>query len=177
MGIGAFAYFCTMFRLMMVCCIALSAVAAFGQRQFVVVDVETRTPIRGVNVTSSAHRADTTDYQGMISVPDSCRTLSLTHVKYESRILNVDEVKDTIFLISKLMGLPEVTVFGHGKGEDALKELKKHLVLSKTDAQLIAANPSSGINVIGIVGYVIDKLFRRNKLSKKERFKKMLEEY
>ena len=152
-------------------------VTASGQRHLVVVDVETRVPIRGVNVTSSAHRADTTDYQGMISVPDSCRTLSLTHVKYESRLLNLDEVKDTIFLISKLMGLPEVTVFGHGKGEDALKELKKHLVLSKTDAQLIAANPSSGINVIGIVGYVIDKLFRRNKLSKKERFKKMLEEY
>ena len=98
-------------------------------------------------------------------------------MKYESRILNVDEVKDTIFLISKLMGLPELTVFGHGKGEDRLKELKNHIGLSKTDAQLIAANPSSGINVIGIVGYVIDKLFRRNKLSKKERFKKMLEEY
>lgn len=167
-----------MFRLMMVCCIALSAVAAFGQRQFVVVDVETRTPIRGVNVTSSAHRADTTNYQGMIGVPDSCRTLSLTHVKYESRILNVDEVKDTIFLISKLMGLPELTVFGHGKGDDRLKELRSHLRQSKTDAQLLAANPSGGVNIFGLLGYVGKKLFgERKKLSKKERFKKMLEEY
>ena len=121
-----------MFRLMMVCCIALSAVAAFGQRQFVVVDVETRVPIRGVNVVSSAHRADTTDYQGLVSVPDSCRTLSLTHVKYESRILNVDEVKDTIFLISKLMGLPEVTVFGHGKGEDALRHIDEAIELAES---------------------------------------------
>ena len=158
-----------MFRLMMVCCIALSAVAAFGQRQFVVVDVETRVPIRGVNVVSSAHRADTTDYQGLVSVPDSCRTLSLTHVKYESRILNVDEVKD----ISKLMGLPEVTVFGHGKGEDALKELKRQLRIKKTEAQLAAADPSAGFNILGLIG----KLIKRRKDKKKEKFEKMLEDY
>ena len=162
-----------MFRLMMVCCIAFSAAVAFGQRQFVVVDVETRTPIRGVNVTSSAHRADTTNYQGMISVPDSCRTLSLTHVKYERRILNVDEVKDTIFLISKLMGLPEVTVFGHGKGEDALKELKRQLRIKKTEAQLAAADPSAGFNILGLIG----KLIKRRKDKKKEKFEKMLEDY
>lgn len=154
------------------------SVTASGQRLLVVVDVETRVPIRGVNVTSSAHRADTTDYQGMISVPDSCRTLSLTHVKYESRLLNLDEVKDTIFLISKLMGLPEVTVFGHGRGDDRLKELRSHLGLSKTEAQLLAANPSGGVNIFGLLGYVGKKLFGgRKKLSKKERFKKILEEY
>lgn len=158
---------------MMVCCIAFSAAVVFGQRRFVVVDVETCVPIRGVNVTSSAHRNDTTDYQGMISVPDSCRTLSLTHVKYESRILNVDEVKDTIFLISKLMGLPEVTVFGHGKGEDELKELKRQLRLEKTEAQLAAINPSAGFNVLGL----ISKLVNRRKDKRKERFRKMLEEY
>ena len=104
---------------------------------------------------------------------DSCRTLSLTHVKYESRILNVDEVKDTIFLISKLMGLPEVTVFGHGKGEDALKELKRQLRIKKTEAQLAAADPSVGFNILGLIG----KLIKRRKDKKKEKFEKMLEDY
>ena len=162
-----------MLRQFLVCCFAALSVSAFAQKRFVVVDVETRVPIRGVNVQSGAHRADTTDWQGLITIPDSCRTLSLTHVKYESRILNVSEVKDTIFLISKLMGLNEVVVFGKGKGDDPLKELKKSMFLDKKELQLAAANPSAGFNVLGLV----QKLFKRRKLSKKEKYRKMLEEY
>ena len=110
-------------RLLLAFMLTALCVVARGQRRLVVVDVETRVPIRGVNVVSNAHKADTTDWQGLVTVPDSCRSLSLSHVKYESRILNVSEVQDTIFLISKLMGLPEVTVLGQGKNEDRLKEL------------------------------------------------------
>lgn len=151
----------------------LATVTTKAQRRFVVVDVETRTPISGVNVTSSTTVADTTDWQGRITVDDGCRTLSLTHVKYESRILNVTEVKDTIFLISKLMGLPELTVFGKGKGEDELKELKRQMRIKKTEAELAAADPSAGFDLLGLVG----KLLKRRKDKQKERFKKMLEEY
>lgn len=161
-----------MIRMLFVWCVALSAVTVSAQRRLVVVDVETRVPIRGVNVTSSAHRADTTNYQGLIYVPDSCRTLSLTHVNYESRILNIDEVTDTIFLISKLMGLPEVTVFGHGKGEDELKELKRRMKIEKSERQLAAADPS-GYNVLGLV----QKIFKRRKDKKKEKLNKILEDY
>jgi imidazoleglycerol phosphate synthase glutamine amidotransferase subunit HisH len=82
-------------------------------------------------------------------------------------------VKDTIFLISKLMGLNEVVVFGHGKGEDKLKELKKQLLINKTEMQLAAADPSVGVNLLGL----IQKLFKRRKESKKERFRRLLEEY
>ena len=163
-----------MFRVFcLLCCLVPAIVSAVAQKRLVVVDVETRVPISGVNVRSSAHQADTTDWQGFITIPDSCRTLSLTHVKYESRILNISEVKDTIFLISKLMGLPEVTVFGHGKGEDKLKELKNSLRLDPVEAQLVAANPSAGFNILGLV----QKLFKRRKVSKKEKFRKMLDEY
>ena len=166
-----------MLRQFLVCCFAALSVLAFAQKRFVVVDVETRVPIRGVNVQSGAHRADTTDWQGLITIPDSCRTLSLTHVKYESRILNVEEVRDTIFLISKLMGLNEVVVFGKGKGEDPLKELKKSMRLNKTEMELATADPSGGVNVFGLLGLITKKLFKRNKMSRKEKFKKMLEEY
>ncbi len=158
---------------MMVWCIALTAAAAVAQRQFVVVDVETRTPIRGVNVMSRGGQVDTTDWQGLVTVGDSCLTLSLTHVKYESRMLNVTEVKDTIFLISKLMGLPEVSVFGKGKGEDRLKELKRQMRIAKTEAQLAAADPAAGFNVLGLVG----KLLKRRRDKQKEKYLKMLENY
>ena len=162
-----------MIRMVVICCLAQAVITAAGQRRLVVVDVETRVPIRHANVTSSAHAADTTDWQGFVTVPDSCRTLSLTHVNYESRILNLTEVKDTIFLISKLMGLPEVTVLGHGKGEDELKALKKRLRIAKTEAQLAAANPAAGFDVLGLV----KKLFKRRKDKKKERYRKILEDY
>ncbi len=160
-------------RLLLAFMLTALCVVARGQRRLVVVDVETRVPIRGVNVVSNAHKADTTDWQGLVTVPDSCRSLSLSHVKYESRILNVSEVQDTIFLISKLMGLPEVTVLGQGKNEDRLKELKKSLMLDPTDAQLIAADPSQGFNVLGL----LKALLKKRKESKKERFRRMLEEY
>ena len=162
-----------MIRRLVLYVFAALSVTVFAQKRFVVVDVESRTPIRGVNVQSSAHRVDTTDWQGFILVPDSCRTLSLTHVKYESRLLNLDEVKDTIFLISKLMGLNEVVVMGHGKGEDALKELKKQLRIKKAEMQLAAADPSAGFNVLGL----LQKVFKRRKENKKERFRRILEEY
>lgn len=168
-----FAIFASVIRLVIVCLVALAGATATAQRRLVVVDVETRMPISGVNVVSSAQRADTTDWQGVISVPDSCRSLSLTHVKYESRLLNLTEVKDTIFLISKLMGLPEVTVFGQGKGEDELKELKRRMWMAKTEAQLAAADPSAGFNILGLVS----KLLKRRKDKNKELFLKMLEDY
>lgn len=162
-----------MIRRLVLYVFAALSVTVFAQKRFVVVDVESRTPIRGVNVQSSAHRVDTTDWQGFIAIPDSCRTLSLTHVKYESRLLNLDEVKDTIFLISKLMGLNEVVVMGHGRGEDALKELKRQLRIKKEEMQLAAADPSAGLNVLGL----LQKVFKRRKESKKERFRRILEEY
>ncbi len=160
-------------RLLLSCiCVALCLIT-HAQRRFVVVDVETRVPIRGVNVASGEHQSDTTNWQGYITVADSSRSLFLSHVNYESRLLNVSEVKDTIFLISKLLGLPEVTVLGKGKGEDRLKELKKQMLIDKKEMQLAAADPSRGFNVLGLV----QKLFKRRKESKKERFRRLLEEY
>ena len=170
---AVFAYFCSMVQRLLICCLAMLSASAFAQKRFVVVDVETRMPIRGVNVTSRAMQGDTTDYRGIFYIPDSCRTLSLTHVNYESRILNVEEVKDTIFLISKLMGLPEVTVFGKGKGEDELKELKRQMRIKKSEAQLAAADPSAGFNVLGVIG----KLLSRRKEKHKEKLRQILDNY
>jgi hypothetical protein len=164
-------------RLLLVYILVAWSVVTFGQRRLVVVDVETRVPIRGVNVVSSAHRVDTTDWQGFINIPDTCRSLSFSHVKYESRILNLSEVKDTVFLISKLMGLSEVVVLGKGKNDDKLKELKNSLRLDPVEAQLLAADPSQGVNVGGMIKWIAQKLFKRRKETKKERFKRMLEEY
>ena len=85
-----------------------------AQRQLRVLDVETLMPVSGANVVTK-ERAAQTDSMGCIIVSDSCRTLVFSHVNYESRILNMEEVNDTVYLISKLLNLKEVVVFGQKK--------------------------------------------------------------
>lgn len=147
-----------------------------AQRQLRVVDVETLVPVAGANVVSKACTAQT-DSMGCIVVSDSCRTLVFSHVNYESRMLNLEEVRDTVFLISKLLNLKEVVVFGHNKRDDKIKELKSQLGLSPTDAQLIAAS-NSGMNLFGLIGKLIPKKWRKSKKeSRRERLKRIIEEY
>lgn len=148
-----------------------------AQRQLRVVDVETLVPVAGANVVSK-NRTAQTDSMGCITVSDTCRTLVFSHVNYESRMLNLEEVKDTVYLISKLLNLKEVVVFGQDKRGDKIKDLKNQLGLSKTDAQLIAANPASGMNLFGLIGKLIPKKWRKSKKeSRRERLKRIIEEY
>lgn len=154
------------------CSLLLSA-----QRQLRVVDVETLMPVAGANVAMKARTAQT-DSMGCITVSDSCRTLVFSHVNYESRMLNLEEVKDTVFLISKLLNLKEVVVFGQKKRDEKLKDLKNQLGLSKTDAQLIAASANPGMNLFGLIGKLIPNKWRKSKKeSRRERLKRVIEEY
>ena len=85
----------------------------FSQRRLVVVDVETLIPVVGASVVSR-EGTSITDSLGYVVVSDSCQSLSFTHVNYESRIINLKEMRDTVFMISKLLNIKEVVVFGKG---------------------------------------------------------------
>lgn len=152
----------------------LLSLPALAQKRFVAADMETRKPIGGVNITTSTLSKTVSDSLGRFDVADSCLTMVLTHVGYESTLVNTTEAGDTIYLLSKLMLLPDVPVFGKLKPEESLEQLNKRLRLSKQEAQLAAAKPSSGFNILPL----LSKLFKKkNKLSRKERLKKVLEEY
>ena len=149
----------------------------FAQRRFVVVDVETLIPVTGANVLSSDGNT-TTDSLGYFSVSDSCRTLSFSHVNYEPRMLNTSEVRDTVFLISKLLNVREVVVFGHGPHDVVPEALKKQLRLNKKEAELAAIDPSSGGNLLSLVGQLMPKKWRRNKKEERmKQLKRILEAY
>jgi hypothetical protein len=143
---------------------------AFAQRRLVAVDVETLIPVTGANVVSSDGNT-TTDSLGYFSVSDSCRTLAFSHVNYEPRIINIKEVRDTVFLISKLLNIREVVVFGHGPHDILPDALKKQLRMNKTEAALASIDPSSGGNLLALLGRLIPKKWRKNK--KEERLKRM----
>jgi hypothetical protein len=80
------------------------------------------------------------------------------------------------------LNIKEVVVFGHGPQEEISDDLKKKLKMDAINAQLAAANPNSGINVLAILKKLIPKkwLASLRKNSKEERLKrlqKMLDEY
>ena len=145
----------------------------FAQRRLVVVDVETLIPVVGANVISKDGNC-TTDSLGYFSVSDSCKTLSFSHVNYESRLVNLTEVGDTIYMISKLLNIKEVVVFGHGQRKELPDALKKQLETEKENAKL---DPSSG-NLLSLFAYLIPKKWRKNsKEARRKRLRQILENY
>lgn len=148
----------------------------FAQRRLVVVDVETLIPVVGANVISKDGNC-TTDSLGFFNVSDSCKSLSFSHVNYESRLVNLTEVGDTIYMISKLLNVKEVVVFGHGKRDELPDALKKQLEMEKENAKLASIDPSSG-NLLTLLGYLIPKMWRKNtKEARRKRMKQILENY
>ena len=148
-----------------------------AQRRLVVVDVETLIPVVGANVVSKDGNT-TTDSLGYFSVSDSCRSLAFSHVNYEPRMINLTEVRDTVFLMSKLLNVREVVVFGHGPHDVLPEALKKQLRLNKKEAELAAIDPSSGGNLLSLIGQLMPKKWRKNKKEERmKQLKRILEEY
>jgi hypothetical protein len=56
--------------------------------------------------------------------------------------------------------------------------LKKQLKINKTEAELAAADPSSGGNLLPLLGRLIPKKWRRNKKEERlKRLKQILDDY
>ena len=153
-----------------------AAMQAFAQRRLVVVDVETLIPVAGANVTSK-DGTTTTDSLGYFSVSDSCRSLAFSHVNYEPRMINLTEVRDTLYLISKLLNVREVVVFGHGPHDVLPEALKKQLKINKTEAELAAADPSA-VNLLPLLARLGPKKWRKNKKDERmKRLRQILDDY
>ena len=152
------------------------ATQVFSQRKLVVVDVETLIPVVGANVVSKDGNT-TTDSLGYFSVSDSCRSLAFSHVNYEPRLINLNEVRDTVYLISKLLNVREVVVFGHGPHDVLPEALKKQLKINKTEAELAAADPSA-VNLFPLLARLVPKKWRKNKKEERlKRLKQILDDY
>lgn len=148
-------------KLLVILFLIMGLPTAFAQRRLVVADLETLVPVAGVSVQGKEHVV-TTDSLGYFSIPDSSRTLVFSHVNYESRIVNMDEVRDTVFIISKLLGLKEVVVFGKAHyEEDGLDELRKSLRIARHEAQLLAADPSAPAKIpLAMLAKLLPKKWR-----------------
>ena len=160
--------------LLLLCSAGLSA-----QRRLKVIDVETHLPIADVSVVGR-YGTYLSDSLGRVSVPDSTLTLTFSHVGYDSRIVNLSEVRDTVFLISKLLFLNEVVVLGENKSKQP-DYSGLQLKIDPVEAQLLGANPNGGVSLsLGkVVNSILPKRWRPGykKAMRKERLKKILDDY
>lgn len=94
--------------------VTLCCTYGMAQTSHVVTDMETGTPISDVtiifnNIDSCRTK---TEYTGIFTCPDSARTLTFKHSKYEGRMMDRHELKDTIELLPNMNRLNEVVIKG-----------------------------------------------------------------
>ena len=155
-----------------------STLATMAQQQFVVADVETMQPIAGVSIQGSGPVL-TTDSTGHFLMTDSCHTLIVSHLNYESRIIDIRTVHtDTLFLISKLHSTDEVFVFGQRPYDDPrVSELNRRLRIDPKELQMQQAQPNG--NLLGLIKYLIPKKWRKggHKRQRAQHHDEVLREY
>ena len=154
----------------------MCSMGCLGQRRLSVIDFETLMPVGRANAEGNGFAIEA-DSLGIITIPDSCRSLLFSHVNYESRLINLEEVRDTVFLLSKLLSVKEVVVFGKTPIIEDYSELQSHMRLSKTELQMASIQSTNG-NLFGLLKYLIPKKWKKSpKKKRKERLKEVLVEY
>lgn len=132
---------------------------ARAQDTIVVVDKETGTPIRDVNLITDKGEIRSSNYRGQISVEGEFKNATLSHASYLTRVVKHAELKDTLWLLPRENRLSEVVVIGKDKqGINA--------IVASAVADLSAyAPPSNGVS------FDFGQLIRKKPLSRKARKK------
>lgn len=81
-------------------------------KKLVVIDIETKVPMRGVIVSTKHGYRDTTNWRGICHVPAEFDTLTVFKHNYIPERLIAKELKDTTALIPSGSAISEVTVWG-----------------------------------------------------------------
>lgn len=130
-----------------------------AQEICVIIDKETGTPIRDVNIFTDKGGKMVTDYQGRVSVADTFKTATVTHASYLTREVNREELKDTLWLLPLGNRLGEVVVWGMHRPKIS------SMVMGITADAANYAPPKSGVS------FDFFNMFRKKPLSKKARKK------
>jgi hypothetical protein len=91
-------------------------------KKLVVIDIETKVPMRGVIVSTKTGYRDTTNWRGICHVPAAFDTLTVFKHNYIPERLIANELKDTTALIPSGSAISEVTVWGKNNVNQNIKE-------------------------------------------------------
>lgn len=136
-----------------------SSLRTHAQSICVIVDKETGTPIRNVNVLTDCGGHLVSDYRGHVALEGAFGSATLTHASYLTRIVERKELRDTLWLLPRENRLGEVVVWG--------KSRKNIICMVKSATSDLAsyAPPRTGVSVD------FAELLRKKPLSKKARKK------
>lgn len=101
-----------MTRTILLILLSALSLSSQAQRKAVVVNIENGIPVRDVEVNTNTNRRVKTNWMGEFFLPFNTTSFTLTHGKFLSMTLDVDEMPDTIALLSRLTTLSEVIVWG-----------------------------------------------------------------
>ncbi len=147
------------------------SLAIAAQRRMIVVDAETKVPVRDVQVFTSEGQDQRTAWDGTFEVPDSFSRLNFRHPHFEQRYLLPSELLgDTIWLLPKTNTLGEVIIWGRRRFDERMANILKPSAEQALLDQLPQAVPS-GPNVLALAGWLYEKTIGKI-LAKRSRSKK-----
>ena len=154
--------------------VVLGVSEALAQR-FVVIDMETKVPVRNVVVQYGKDKSTNTIWDGSFMLDtlendSSDVTLTLSRSGYMTRTMTRDELTDTLELLPSFNSLMEVIIIGKKRTGPSfgwtLGKFGKSLPSPKTGASI-------NTDVLG----AIEKLFTHGRRKRVEETKKRMEEY
>ena len=163
-------------RTLYIICLQLLSSELLAQRQMVVVNVESKVPIREVIVSADNGREMRTSWDGLFEVPDSFERIDFRHPDFEHRYMLTSELLgDTIFLIPNTNALHEVVIYGERRFDKRMTSMMQSTPQQKLDAVLERIKIPTGFNPIGFALWIYD-LTMRQKVEDRQRRKRALKD-
>ncbi len=149
------------------------AATAKAQRRLLVVNAETKVPVRDVQVYTDNNHHTRTLWDGTCAVPDSFGRVSFRHPNYVQRYILRSELRnDTVWLLPKQHVLNEVVVWGHRRFDERMASILRpspQQVERDKLPQVIPAGP----NVLALMAWVFEKTIGK-KMAQRAKRKKSL---
>lgn len=140
-----------------------------AQRQLVVVNVESKVPIRDVVVSTDVGEIIHTTWDGCFTLPDSVSRVDFVHPDYEKRYVLRSELRgDTIFLIPNMNAIREVVVYGHRRFDERMAQMMQPSEQQRELAKLPQVIPS-GPNVLAIASWLYGVTIGKNRAERTRR--------
>ena len=140
-----------------------------AQRQMVVVNVESKVPVRDVRISTDGGQEICTSWDGLFALPDSFRRLDFHHPDFERRYVLSSELKgDTIFLIPNVNALREVVIYGERRFDKRMAQMLKPSPQQQERDKLPQVIPA-GPNVLAIAAWLYENRLARKKALEKVR--------
>lgn len=163
-------------RTLYIICLQLLSSGLLAQRQMVVVNVESKVPIREVIVSADNGQEMRTSWDGLFEVPDSFERIDFRHPDFEHRYMLTSELLgDTIFLIPNTNALREVVIYGERRFDKRMTSMMQSTPQQKLDAVLERIKIPTGFNPIGFALWIYD-LTMRQKVEDRQRRKRALKD-